>query len=270
MATCRVDDLVAAGYDAVYAAWTRSPYLHRIWAQYAAGDYGSPGFENLNFLTADELKRVIDELRVRPDDRVTDLACGAGGLTVHLAENVAARVVGIDVSRVGVDVATQHARKHSVTNATFVVGAAGVMPLSDASTAALVSIDALQYVPDKRAALRDVARVLRPSGRLVFTAFELEPASVAGLPVLGEDPTSDYSPLLEELGFRVDAYEETSGWQARVGAAYGAVRESAEALENEMGQAALAALMSEVSLTLEVKPYRRRIFAVATRAGRAS
>ena len=140
------------------------------------------------------------------------------------------------------------------------------MPLPDASMAGIVSVDALQYVPDKRSAFRDIARVLAPSGRLVFTAFELEPAHVAGLPVLGDDPLSDYSPLLEEVGFQVETYEETPDWQERVQAAFGAVGDAADVLEAEMGQVAVASLLSEVSLTLEVMPYRRRVFAAASKA----
>lgn len=262
-----MDDLVAAGYDAVYAAWTTSPTLHEIWRQHAAGDQGPPGFENLNFLTRDELDRLVDELHVSSGDRVTDLACGTGGLSVWLAQAVGASVVGIDVSRVGVGVAARRALDHSVRDTVFVVGAADAMPLADACMAGVVSVDALQYVPDKRKALRDVARVLAPSRRFAFTAFELEPARVAGLPVLSVDPVADYSPLLEEAGFRVEMYEETPGWQERVHAAFSAVAAAADVLEGEMGQSGVASLLLEVSLTLEVMPYRRRVLAVATTTG---
>ena len=68
-----------------------------------------------------------------------------------------------------------------------------------------MTIDALQYAPDKRAALEEVARILVLGGRFVFLVFELEPARVAGLPVVGADPVDDYAPLLTATGFSVTA-----------------------------------------------------------------
>jgi ubiquinone/menaquinone biosynthesis C-methylase UbiE len=189
-----VDDLVALGYDAVYAEWLRSPTLHGIWQATAAGEEEPPGFENLNFLTRGELDRIVAELDLRSGEPVMELACGAGGLSVWLAQRPGIAVVGMDLSRVGVRVAARRAVAQSVRDAVFVVGAAGAAPVADASMAGVMSVDSLQYVPNKLAALRDVTRVLAPSRRMVFTAFELEPARVVGLPVLGVDPVADYAP----------------------------------------------------------------------------
>jgi hypothetical protein len=60
----------------------------------------------------------------------------------------------------------------------------------------------------------------------VFTAFEVEPQRVEGLPVLGVDPVADYRPLLEEQGFAIEFYQETRGWAERVQATYTAVIEA--------------------------------------------
>lgn len=74
-----------------------------------------------------------------------------------------------------------------------------------------MSEDAVQYAPDKTAAVREAARILRPGGRFVFTAFELEPEHVKGLPVIGEDPVDDYRPLLSAAGFNIETWEEVPG-----------------------------------------------------------
>jgi hypothetical protein len=104
-----------------------------------------------------------------------------------------------------------------------------------------------------------------PGGRIAFTAFELEPGRVAGLPVLGTDPVADYRPLLEEAGFAIHVYEETAAWHERLTATYEAVSATLPVLRDEMGKDAAEALALEVSLTLQREPYRRRVFAVAVR-----
>ncbi len=69
--------------------------------------------------------------------------------------------------------------------------------------------------------------------------------------------------MLQAVGFRVDTYEETPGWKDQLDAAYGAVVAAQDVLAPEMGEEAMNALLLEMTLTLEVEPYRRRVFAVA-------
>jgi SAM-dependent methyltransferase len=258
-----VTDAVAAGYDAVYRAWPSSPTFHATWARHAVGGKVAPGFEHLSFNTIDELHRFVIELRLEPDDRLVDIAGGAGGPGLWVARESTAALVGVDLSAVGTQLARQRAIDRGVGRAAFMVGTATAIGLADACAAGAMSVDSLQYVPDKRTALHEVARVLSPRGRFVFTAFELEPDRVAGLPVLGDDPVADYSSLLEEVGFAVDTYEETPNWKDRLEGAYAAVVAAEDALRPEMGEPAVDALLLELILTLEVRPYRRRVFAVA-------
>jgi len=44
-----------------------------------------------------------------------------------------------------------------------------------------MSVEAFQYAPDKRAALNELFRVLRPGGHLALICFEVDPAKAAGL-----------------------------------------------------------------------------------------
>jgi SAM-dependent methyltransferase len=129
-----------------------------------------------------------------------------------------------------------------------------------------MSEDALQYAPDKLAAMMEIKRILRSGGRFVFTAFELDPDRVAGLPILGDDPVSDYREPLEHAGFSVDLYEEAPGWPEPMTTAYQSLLDAGEALIAEMGDLAVNALFAELTFTLERRPYHRRVFVSATKA----
>ena len=58
-------------------------------------------------------------------------------------------------------------------------------------------------------------------------------------------------------------YEETPGWQERVYGAFKALVDAQGALVEEMGEQAAAAVLAEATFTIEVRPYPRRILAVA-------
>lgn len=189
-----------------------------------------------------------------------------GGPSLWVARETGAKLIGLDLSAVAVAQATLRATALGLSKqARFVVGTFADTGLPSGSADGIMSEDALQYAPDKRALFSEAARILRVGGRLVFTAFEVDAPAVAGLPVIGADPVEDYRPLLEAAGFTIDAYEEVPGWPEPMTAAYRAVLAAREALTKEMGEAAFGALSAEMSLTLERKPYRRRVLAVATK-----
>ena len=133
---------------------------------------------------------------------------------------------------------------------------------------AALSVDAIQYAPSKAGVFREAYRILRPGGRLAFSAFEVDPERVAGIPVLGVDPVPDYARLLATAGFAIDSYKESAGWADRVPAAFGAVMEAMPTLTDETGEAAAASLQMEAAPTLQLQPYRRRVIAHARRIER--
>ena len=76
--------------------------------------------------------------------------------------------------------------------------------------------------------------------------------------LIGIDPAA--------AGLNVGAYEETPGWEERVHVAFSATAGNNDTLIAEMGERAAAAA-AEAMLTLQIKPYPRRILAVASRPG---
>ena len=260
------DDQVATGYDAVYTALPGSPTLRGIWRTHALGADYPEGFEHISFLTLPEMRNMATQLRLVEGSVLVDLGCGMGGPGLWIARETGAQLVGIDFS----NVALAHARAralalHLADHARFVPGTFARTGLGDASVDGAISVDALQYAPNKQAAFEEAARILRPGARLVFACFELDPPRVAGLPVLGTDPVEDYRPVLEAAGFDVVSYGETAAWRGRVAETYQAVVDARPALAEEMGETACMALLSEVSVTLQLQPYRRHVFVSATR-----
>ncbi len=261
-----VFDVVVAGYDAVYPAVAASPAFGKLWADHACGDAFPSEFAHISFLTLDELRAMAAYLALGDGAVLADLACGAGGPGLWVAAQCGASLVGVDPSSAGLAEARKRAGRVGVADrARYRQGTFAATGLAGGAADGALSVDAIQYAPDKIQVFGEARRILRPGGRLAFSAFEVDPGRVGGLPVLGVDPVPDYAPLLEEAGFSIDWYKELDGWAERVAAAFGAVMEAMAALTEEMGQATASSLGMEAAVTLQVRPYRRRVLAAARR-----
>ena len=120
---------------------------------------------------------------LRPGLRVLDFGCGPGTISVGLARAVApGEVHGIDMEASQIDVARSAAAAGGHDNATFHVGVVTDLPFEDDSFDVAHCHAVLMHVPDTRAALSEVKRVLKPGGiiasREMFVASSfLEPGA---------------------------------------------------------------------------------------------
>lgn len=261
---------IEAGYDAVYEAMPGSPTLRRMWRELASGTDFPEEFYHISFVTLDQHSRMQAELRLSPGDTLVDLACGMGGPALLAARNTGAKLIGVDISSTAARLATERAQHLGMSDtARFVAGRFDDTGLDSGSADAVMSEDALQYVPDKTAAIREVARILKPGGRFVCAVFELDPATCAGLPNLADDPVEDYRPILEASGLHVDSYEEIPGCPEPVRGTYQALLDAGDILTAEMGAVAAIALFSELQLMIQTNMYKRRVLIVATRDGQS-
>jgi SAM-dependent methyltransferase len=99
---------------------------------------------------------------------VLDVGCGPGFYVAELLETVGptGSVVGIDSSPDMLAVAAK--RADGKPNAEFLEGPATSLPVPDASFERALSVQVLEYVEDVPAALTELARALRPGGRLLL------------------------------------------------------------------------------------------------------
>lgn len=112
---------------------------------------------------------VAERARVREGNRVLDVACGTGALTLAVADIVGetGAVVGLDANPQMLAVA-----RRKTARIEWLEGKAERLPLPDASFDAVVSQFGLMFFEDKPRALREMVRVLRPGGRLAIAVCD--------------------------------------------------------------------------------------------------
>jgi demethylmenaquinone methyltransferase / 2-methoxy-6-polyprenyl-1,4-benzoquinol methylase len=134
---------------------------------------------------------LVSRVDVSASDAVLDVACGTGAVALELLRQYDCRIVGIDQSaemlaearrRLGARVELRQARAEQ-------------LPFEDGAFDGLTVTYLLRYVDDPTATMRELARVVRPGGRLAMLEFCLPPNRLpraaweayvrAGLPLAG-------------------------------------------------------------------------------------
>ena len=101
-------------------------------------------------------------------ERVVDVGCGAGidSLIAAIMSGETGQVVGVDMTPAMLEKAKGSAAAAKLLNVEFRAGYGESVPVPDAWADVVISNGALNLMPDKVAVLREMARVLKPNGRL--------------------------------------------------------------------------------------------------------
>ena len=197
-----------------------------------------------SWLTADEQDLFVGWLNLSPGKILLDVACGAGGPALRIAAKTGCSVMGIDVHEQAVSTACSLATQRGLSRrAEFrVVDAAQQLPFSEASFDAITCIDAINHFPDRPSVLAGWARLLSPSGRLLFTDpitltgpltnAEIAVRSSAGLCLFV--PHSYDECVIAQCGLQLLVSEDVTANMAKVAQARCLARESKSAALREI------------------------------------
>jgi SAM-dependent methyltransferase len=180
-----------------------------------------------------EAERVLEAAALRPGDTVLDVGAGLGLLTLAALERIGdGWVIAVDSSVGALEALLHVAHEANANGIMYLVGDAEVLPLPDDSIDVAVLRSVLVHVLDVEAAVGELARVLRPAGRLSLR----EPLNRLGTYL---STAVDWSPL-GGLGERVVAL-----W-AEFAATDPLQRLDADALAAAFGSAGFVELQSSV------------------------
>jgi arsenite methyltransferase len=162
-------------------------------------------------------RRALELIGVGPGDRLLDVASGAGTSARLAAREFGCTVVGVEYGEAAVDAANAAAAVDVLERMVeFRHGDAEALPLDDDQFDAVLCECSLCLFPNKRRAVAEMRRVLRPGGRLALSDVVVDrnrlPAeldgALAAVACVGQALSRDgYEDLLSEAGLRLTAAE---------------------------------------------------------------
>jgi ubiquinone/menaquinone biosynthesis C-methylase UbiE len=113
-------------------------------------------------------KRLLEILAPAADERILEIGPGTGYYSIPVAQKLTGGTLAVfDIQQEMLDHVVREAERLGISNIEPTLGDAQALPYEDGSFDAAYLVTVLGEIPDQEAALRELARVLRPGGRLI-------------------------------------------------------------------------------------------------------
>ena len=124
-----------------------------------------------SWVTAEDLRRDAPRLRITRTARLLDLGCGPCGPLTFLIKTTGCSGIGLDLSGAALSVGRRHAQSLGVDDRLMLceTDLDGALPVATRTADAAISLDVVLHLRDRLRTFTEIARVLMPGGRFLFT-----------------------------------------------------------------------------------------------------
>lgn len=152
-------------YDGAYGN-----YEEEVYRQIRVETYGED-LGQTSWVSKEESEEIVKLLKLGSASQVLEIGCGSGRYALNVASRTGCRVIGMDLNGPGIERARKQAATEGIGEQVSFENADASKPLRHADGAfdAVFSNDALCHIPGRDALLREMRRVLKPGGRMLFS-----------------------------------------------------------------------------------------------------
>lgn len=260
-------------YDGAYGN-----YQEEVYRQIRVETYGVD-LGQTSWVSKEESEEIVKRLGLSRESQVLEIGCGSGRYALNVASRLGCRVIGIDLNGPGIERAQKSAAAEGLGGQVRFEKADASKPLlfAEGMFDAVFSNDALCHIPGRDALLREMRRVLKPGGRMLFSdalvvGGVISQEEIANRSAIGYyqfSPPGENERLIEEAGLRLLAVQDATANASAIAERWHDARaKSAEMLTRIEGKENFAGLQRFLSSVEKLNRERRllRMVYLAERA----